>query len=418
MTRNSYNFVWEEEKDFFSDLEDAIQFLESFFGSQILEAHRKKARNTSTFRNKKFPELITSIDWVKNNIIAMKLHKGNPENIHSDKVMYYATLLKKISSIKNFESLILNRFKTDFESTLFECECAALAVENGAKVQFIESGTDNNKKTPDLDIVKNNHSFQGECKCKDKFIETHGVNMNDDFLTEIKQMDDFGFTRIYQFFHIDSMTQKIKGEILDDLKKINKLDKTTQLISGRDYAIHLNRISNRQSPLVKQDINGKVLGVGSIFNLDNSFEIGFTADFDEDGVTHIDKAFVFANIFIKLKTHSINQIIKTFNDARKQINAPPGVIYLNLDFSLLPEDCHEIFFSLMIPSIKRVFQPNMNTRIAAVVLFHEHVSKNSDETRWKRYFTRIDNPYCRVKHNGGFIYRAEDDIIEFANAET
>jgi hypothetical protein len=99
-----------------------------------------------------------------------------------------------------------------------------------------------------------------------------------------------------------------------------------------------------------------------------------------------------------LESHRLAQVLNSFNIARRQIpEAAAGLVYLNVDTSQIPAGDEPLYLRTLAEGVRRRFTPDLNRRIAAVVLTGgiarvEIIDKGFHRTG--RHWAVIRNPHA------------------------
>lgn len=214
-------------------------------------------------------------------------------------------MVKKIGGINKKVRELTNRRRSEADAIFFEILTALMWVRNGWQVSFLEEGK--GSKSPDLFAIKNNESWQIECKRQRKssdytYKETEKRQIMASYISEILLQ----YNVILDItFHVELIS--LPNTYLKDLlrHKIPLVDKPGKLISNNEVDINvefvnIERIKNHLAKFCVKDVSPQLLDLIANRKVDHAgFTSGILGNFFRLGdgeannlyISHIEKAF-------------------------------------------------------------------------------------------------------------------------------
>ena len=258
-----------------------------------------------------------------------------------------------------------------FEKTVYEIQIAVAYMKNSYKLRFIETQSNERKKTPDIFI---NYDDGIEIECKKKTVKSKRDmkilgHWKEIMMESSKLMENIG--KNYSIF-IKMLNDPKKEDIDFILLKLYELmnKKTEGLFTYTEKGIFIELIFLSEKDKIIEATGVKVTKEEPFDFVVPTFEIKI----DENKKVFIKnpRIFGFKN---EKKPDRLKSIIYSIEHGKKQLSGKlPGIIYVNLN--TLNSQMAEQDFKNLEHSIKKIL--NDNTTITAVVITAEFPIKTED----------------------------------------
>jgi hypothetical protein len=307
----------------------------------------------------------------------------------------FAADLRTVRQLRNFELAVGSRLKSDaeFPKVDYEVFVASWWTRTGYTVEFIPRR--HGWRTPEMKIISEHGELYIECKSRDTYIQP-------------KTADDGQFWKALQFSLIELRKDKDIGGNLELFvfipgeRELSAVPQIVAEVQNRLRTGYRGSWVGRQAGYLVRELKSASIP-GREFSLflpawQRPAMIGATFAIDNQGRPYPKDPMRLA--FFAIDSYKLSAIGNSFNKARRQIPSnAQGLIYINLDVTGLDDAQSDLYLNIVADSLATKFAPQLNTRIAAIVVTTEpNVIHTKEDDRERVLLSRLAgirrNPYC------------------------
>jgi hypothetical protein len=370
------------------EFRSAAQVISEEFGSDWLIAKVQEAMEGRSLRHP------VPLAWAETVELLHKYEQTGQlfKTIRMIRLASFAADLGIVRRLPNYELAIPSRLTNDAEflKVDYEVFVASWWTRTGYAVEFIPR--QHGQRTPEMKVISGHSELYIECKSRDTYIQS-------------KTADDGEFWRALQFALVELREDKDIGGNLELFvfipgeRDLSVIPQIVTAVRNRLRTGYRGGWAGRQAAYLVRELKSASIE-DQEFNLflpawQNPGFIAATVGVDSQGRRYPKDSMRIA--FFAIDSYKLSAVGNSFEKARRQIPSDAlGLIYINLDVTSLDHAQSDLYLDIVADSLATKFAPELNTRIAAVVVTTElQVIHTKEDDRERVILSRL----ARIRRN-------------------